>query len=61
MRFLRHSVGGHSPLGNYALVQDKKVLNTVVWNGEEEVNFRSDVTAVLIPEEEAVSIGYPYG
>ena len=47
-------------MANYALVQDKKVLNTVVWDGEEEVSFGDDVLVVLIPEGEAVSIGYSY-
>nr|WP_306278167.1 MULTISPECIES: tail fiber assembly protein [unclassified Pantoea] len=45
---------------NYALVQDKRVVNMVVWDGEEEVSFGNDVLAVLIPDGEAVSIGYSY-
>lgn len=47
-------------MANYALVKDKKVFNTVVWDGEEEVSFGDDVSAVLIPEGDAVSIGYSY-
>ena len=47
-------------MSNYALVQDKKVINTVVWDGEQEVSFGDDVLVVLIPDGEAVSIGYSY-
>lgn len=47
-------------MANYALVQDKKVVNTVVWDGEEEVSFGDNMLAVLIPDVEAVSIGYSY-
>ncbi|MCH9406345.1 tail fiber assembly protein [Pantoea agglomerans] len=47
-------------MANYALVQDKRVVNTVEWDGEEEVSFGNDVLAVLIPDGEAVSIGYSY-
>jgi len=47
-------------MANYALVHDKKVFNTVVWDGEEEVSFGDNVLAVLIPDNEAISIGYSY-
>jgi len=47
-------------ISNYALVQDNKVINTVVWDGEENVNFGDDLSVVLIPDGAPVSIGYEY-
>lgn len=47
-------------MNGYALVSEGKVVNTVVWDGEAEVDFGKDITAVLIPEETPVSIGWEY-
>ncbi|WP_337021046.1 tail fiber assembly protein [Pantoea anthophila] len=47
-------------MADYALVKDNKVVNTVVWDGETEVDFGSDFLSVLIPDGASVSIGYDY-
>lgn len=47
-------------MADYALVKDNKVVNTVVWDGETEVDFGSDFLSVLIPNGASVSIGYGY-
>ena len=44
----------------YALIKDGLVINTVVWDGKEEVNFGDDVEAVDITDNPDVGKGYIY-
>lgn len=47
---------------NYALVEDGKVINTIVWDGPTAapMDFGKGVTAVEIKDGYAVSTGYTY-
>lgn len=47
-------------MDSYALVLKGKVVNTVVWDGEAEVDFGKGITSVVIPEGTPVSIGWTY-
>ncbi|KAA5974846.1 MULTISPECIES: tail fiber assembly protein [unclassified Pantoea] len=47
-------------MNSYALISKGKVVNTVVWDGEAEVDFGKGITAVLITDETPVSIGWTY-
>lgn len=46
---------------NYALVQGGVVINTIVWDGNPETwSAPQGVTAVLMPANETVEIGWTY-
>ncbi|WP_336747906.1 tail fiber assembly protein [Pantoea vagans] len=47
---------------NYALIEDGKVINTIVWDGPtaSPMDFGKGVTAVEIKDGYAVSTGYTY-
>ena len=47
-------------MGNYALIKDGVVFNTVIWDGKAEVDFGDGVTAIEMPEGELVQAGYLY-
>lgn len=47
-------------MGNYALVQNGKVINTVVWDGEDEVDFGEGVVVVEMPDGVAAGISWSY-
>ncbi|MEN4544868.1 tail fiber assembly protein [Pantoea agglomerans] len=44
----------------YALVKEKMVVNTVLWDGETPVDFGDGLVAIQFPEGEVVGIGYSY-
>lgn len=47
-------------MDSYALISKGKVVNTVVWDGEAEVDFGKDISPVLITDGTPVSIGWSY-
>lgn len=47
-------------MGRYALIKNGMVINTVVWDGEAEVDFGEGVTTVELGPADPVSIGYSY-
>lgn len=47
-------------MGNYALITNGIVMNTVVWDGETAVDFGEDYNLVVIPDGVFVTIGYLY-
>lgn len=47
-------------MDGYALISKSKVVNTVVWDGEAEVDFGKGISPILIPEGMPVSIGWSY-
>lgn len=47
-------------MSNYALVQDNKVINTDVWDGEKTVNVGKEFSVVFISGDAPVSIEYEY-
>lgn len=46
-------------MGIFALIKDDKVINTIVWDGD-DIDFGEGVTPVEIPEGVTVSIGWGY-
>lgn len=44
----------------FALIKDGAVFNTIIWDGESEIDFGTDITSTEIPEGSTVSIGYLY-
>ena len=46
-------------MGNFALIKDGQVINTVVWNGD-EIDFGEGVTSVELPADAQVEAGYSY-
>jgi len=47
-------------MNNYAIIENGVVTNTVVWDGESDWTPVAGSTAVLVPPETFVSIGYTY-
>lgn len=47
-------------MANYALVKESIVVNTVIWDGQTEVDFGNGLVAIGIPEGQPVSIGWGY-
>jgi len=46
-------------MGNFALIKDGQVINTVVWDGD-EIDFGEGVTSVELPADTQVEVGYSY-
>lgn len=46
-------------MGNFALIKDGIVTNTVVWDGD-EIDFGEGVTTVELPADAQVEAGYSY-
>ncbi|ENH3197277.1 tail fiber assembly protein [Enterobacter roggenkampii] len=49
-------------MGNYALVKDGQVINTIIWDGPQEapIEFGGGIIAIEITSNEVASIGYSY-
>lgn len=47
-------------MGNYALVKEGKVINTIAWDGETEVDFGDGVSSVPLVDGTGVEEGYSY-
>lgn len=47
-------------MNNYALVQNNIVINIVVWDGVDDIDFGDGVIAVEYENQSLVSIGYSY-
>ena len=47
-------------MGNYALIKDGRVVNTIAWDGETEVGFGDGVTAVMFQDGVGIEEGYSY-
>lgn len=47
-------------MGNYALVKDGKVINTITWDGETDVDFGEGVTPVILEDGTGIEEGYSY-
>ncbi|WP_312630942.1 tail fiber assembly protein [Pantoea piersonii] len=50
-------------MGNWALIKDGVVINTILWDGQELSPMAIDegVLAIELKEDQAVSTGYSYG
>lgn len=46
-------------MGNFALIKDGQVINTVVWDGD-EIDFGEGVTSVELTADTQVETGYTY-
>lgn len=46
-------------MGNFALIKDGIVINTIVWNGD-EIDFGEGVTSVELTADAQVETGYSY-
>lgn len=47
-------------MGSYALINKGKVINKIAWDGETVLDFGDGVTAVEMPPNQLVNIGYDY-
>lgn len=48
-------------MSNYAIVESGAVVNTIVWDGDaSSLDLPDGMTAVLIPDDQSVSIGWTY-
>lgn len=47
-------------MGSYALIKNGIVINKIVWDGENDLNFGEGVTSVELPSDQLVDIGYSY-
>ena len=46
-------------MGNFALIKDGQVMNTIVWDGD-DIDFGEGVTSVELPANVQVEAGYAY-
>lgn len=47
-------------MNSYAIIKNNIVINVALWDGQADVNFGDDVTAVPIDDTIVVGIGYTY-